>query len=294
MLTASGGTTYGSASMHSTLLFERRFWVHVVERRGLAFDARFMPPAERQSRSAVVYLLLDGEFVVQAPSAARFEAPASFVLDENEYEGFGRKRSLLFRAVGEPFVAIDLRLDQKELLFGHAPAPRRFDLGSEGWRAAREVSSKRDATSVTAAARTLMRELEGHGVIRPGIAASISDGDDRFARLWAATAPAISRYHALPTLQELAVASDLSLRHLAREMRAFIESFRVMGSNWREITRRSRVKLAVLGLSSKDASIGEVARIAGYGSTDAMARAFRDAGLPAPNAVQLAMRAPTR
>lgn len=290
MLTASGGTTFGSASMHSTLLFERRFWAHVIERRGLTFDARFMPPAQRQSRSVVVYLLVEGEFVVREPTAARFVAPACFVVDEEAYEGSRRKRSLFFRAAGEPFVAIDLRVHRHASTFVRTPEPRRVDLDVETWNGARQVLRAGDATSVCAAVRSLVTELERHGILRPGVAASIRDGDHRFARLWAAIAPAISRYHALPTLQELAVGSELSLRHAAREVKAFLECFQVMGANWRELTLRSRLKLAVLGLSARDISVGEVARGAGYGSSDAMARAFRDAGLPAPNAVQQALR----
>jgi transcriptional regulator GlxA family with amidase domain len=44
-------------------------------------------------------------------------------------------------------------------------------------------------------------------------------------------------------------------------------------------------------LSAKDASVAQVARVVGYGSSIAMCRAFRDAKLPSPGAVQRALSA---
>jgi transcriptional regulator GlxA family with amidase domain len=60
------------------------------------------------------------------------------------------------------------------------------------------------------------------------------------------------------------------------------------------VSRRLRLKMAVIMLSAKDATVAEVARVVGYGSADAMARAFRDAELPAPSEVREALRTPIR
>jgi AraC-like DNA-binding protein len=43
-------------------------------------------------------------------------------------------------------------------------------------------------------------------------------------------------------------------------------------------------------LSAPEATVVEVARLVGYGSPIAMARAFRDAKLPAPSVVQAELR----
>jgi hypothetical protein len=43
-------------------------------------------------------------------------------------------------------------------------------------------------------------------------------------------------------------------------------------------------------LSAPGATVADVARIVGYGSPIAMARAFRDADLPAPSVIQADMR----
>ena len=47
-----------------------------------------------------------------------------------------------------------------------------------------------------------------------------------------------------------------------------------------------RLRAAVLLLSAPDATPNEVAKVVGYGSLDAMGRAFRDAQLPPPSLVQ--------
>jgi AraC-like DNA-binding protein len=51
-----------------------------------------------------------------------------------------------------------------------------------------------------------------------------------------------------------------------------------------------RLRAAVLLLSAPEATPSDVARTVGYGSLDAMGRAFRDAHLPAPSVVQQAVR----
>jgi AraC-like DNA-binding protein len=49
--------------------------------------------------------------------------------------------------------------------------------------------------------------------------------------------------------------------------------------------------MAVVLLSAPEATVAEVARLVGYGSPIALARAFRDAKLPSPTAVQDGLRA---
>ena len=51
-----------------------------------------------------------------------------------------------------------------------------------------------------------------------------------------------------------------------------------------------RLRSAALMLSAPDATVVEVAKLVGYGSPIAMARAFRDAKLPAPSVVQAELR----
>jgi transcriptional regulator GlxA family with amidase domain len=62
-------------------------------------------------------------------------------------------------------------------------------------------------------------------------------------------------------------------------------SMRQVGRDAKQLAR-----VAVLLLSAPRATITDVATAAGYGSAIAMARAFRDARLPAPSVVQAAVQ----
>jgi transcriptional regulator GlxA family with amidase domain len=112
-----------------------------------------------------------------------------------------------------------------------------------------------------------------------------------FVALWEAIRPMIERLYLTPTLQEIGEATGVSLRQVDRYVQDFVTAFALVGDGWRPTTRYLRLKLAILFSSAEDASVGEIARIVGYGSPDAMARAFRDAGLPPPSVVQERVRA---
>ena len=87
------------------------------------------------------------------------------------------------------------------------------------------------------------------------------------------------------TMGEAAEAVGLSVRQLRRDIDGFVDAFQFGLGGWRHEMRRLRLKIAALGLSAEGATVAEVARATGYGSTEAMARAFREAGLPPPSTV---------
>jgi AraC-like DNA-binding protein len=66
----------------------------------------------------------------------------------------------------------------------------------------------------------------------------------------------------------------------------------LFGDGFRDAMRVIRLRAACLFLSAPHATPSEVARHVGYGSLDAMGRAFRDANLPSPSVVQEAVRFP--
>ena len=98
--------------------------------------------------------------------------------------------------------------------------------------------------------------------------------------------PMVERFYLTGTLQELSDSAGVSARQLDRNVKEFLASFGLIGAGWRPATRYLRLKLSVMLLSAEGASITDVAKIVGYGSPDAMARAYRDAGLAAPSTVQ--------
>lgn len=63
-------------------------------------------------------------------------------------------------------------------------------------------------------------------------------------------------------------------------------AFRLLLDYARATVVAVRLRLAALLLSAREATIAEVAQRVGYGSVDALGRAFRDAGLPSPHAIR--------
>ncbi|MEJ7730304.1 MAG: AraC family transcriptional regulator [Polyangiaceae bacterium] len=293
MLVSYGTGRFGAGTMRSKVLFERRFWGHVVERDQLVFDARFVPAAAGRSTKLIVYLLLQGTLQVLAPMERRFEGPVAFLLEEAQFEGADGRRPLLFRSAGSPYVAFELRVSPEEVLVTAPSRPTLLASDERTWAAVRRLGDLDGSSAplIAAATAEALAALGDLGVVRPDLASSVVDGDARFARVWAGVRPIVERFYAMPTLEELSSETGLSLRQLAREVKEFTGAFHLMESGWRDATRRYRFKIAVLGLSAPDTSIADVARAAGYGSTDAMARAFRDAGLPPPASVQAALHA---
>ena len=82
----------------------------------------------------------------------------------------------------------------------------------------------------------------------------------------------------------------MSASQVERAFRRWATAFALVGPGLRNVTRTIRLNTAVLFLSAEDASVADVAHATGYGSADAMARAFRDAGMASPSAVQKQLR----
>jgi transcriptional regulator GlxA family with amidase domain len=80
--------------------------------------------------------------------------------------------------------------------------------------------------------------------------------------------------------------AGLSESQVERTVRKWAGKLGPIGPGLRSITRDYRLRAAVTFLSAEDVPIANVAEASGYGSADAMARAFRDAGLPPPSLVR--------
>jgi AraC-like DNA-binding protein len=92
------------------------------------------------------------------------------------------------------------------------------------------------------------------------------------------------------SLKQIAALAGLSLRQLGRDLRDLTRTFGLFGVGFRDAMRVLRLRAAVLLLSAPDGTPSDVSRTVGYGSLDAMGRAFRDANLSAPSIVQEAVR----
>jgi AraC-like DNA-binding protein len=290
MLTATGERSFGRATLRSKFLFGNGFWAHAVERQGLTFDTRYISPSDGSSARYCLQLVTNGALELVEPEAATYHGPFALLLSENQFEGANGARPLSFRSFGDPFRAVDIRIGGDWLAEPPSALPRRLELGTEAFRLANRLATMRGSDAeVAAAARALLEELVRGGVLRPGLAAHSEIGS-RVTRLWSALRPMAERFYSSPTLQEVSTESGISVRQLARDVEEFLTRSRHSDAGWRDTTRRFRLKLAVLGLSAPDVTIAQVADAAGYSSTVAMARAFQDAGLPAPMTVREGLR----
>jgi AraC-like DNA-binding protein len=224
----------------------------------------------------------------------RLEAPCVFVGSEEQLEGADGTRSMTFTARGSPFRAIELHVHDHDLTSRPGAFPRRLDVDPSVLRAAAEVArlTDQDDASLESSFVALLEHLAERGLLSRRIS-DLPDGpiSRSFSLLWGALRPMIERLYLNPTLQEVGQASKLSTRQLDRYIQRFVSSFGLVGERWRTTTLHLRLKLAIILLSADGASITDVANAVGYGSSDAMARMFRDAGLPAPALVQQQVRA---
>jgi transcriptional regulator GlxA family with amidase domain len=137
----------------------------------------------------------------------------------------------------------------------------------------------------------LVSALATANVVSRGLAASVVTTEpERFVRLWAVIRPLYQNLATSASLKQIAQLTDLSLRQLGRDLTDLTQTFGLFGAGFRDAMRVLRLRASVLLLSAPDATPSDVAHTVGYGSLDAMGRAFRDAHLPAPSVLQQAVR----
>lgn len=295
MLTASGSTRVGVACMRWAVAFGRRVRLSIVERDGLSLDTRFVPPSSHApDHGPCLYIVLRGTWRVEGGS---FEVtgPAAFVVSEEHLEGAHGSRSLTYRTDGADFSAIEVHLEAEDTSLRPGAGPISVALDERVWRAAEQVASVHhgDERVLDTAVPALLDALGASRLVTPELATGAAwPAAPAFGRLWTAVRPMVERLELLPTVQQIAGLMGATPQEVDRHVRAFVAASGLVGTGWRAATRHLRLKMAVIMLSAKDASVADVARAAGYGSSIAMCRAFRDARLPSPGMVQQALTLP--
>lgn len=261
--------------MRSALLVERAVRGTVVLREGLAFDTRFAASAAGKPEAVGhVFLLLDGRFVWEGGTHA---APVGFVLADDEIERVG-PRAKTFRTDGPRATVIQLRIAKRLLPWTVGITNGPTALPGEAWAAARALTEQPTEPRALAA---LLKAL--------GVPIEITlEEPERLRRLWNAIEPLYAQYGAAVSIKQLAGALGLSMRQVGRDAKELASTFGLDG--YRDALLLLRLRSAALMLSAPEATVVEVARLVGYGSPIAMARAFRDAKLPAPSVVQAELR----
>lgn len=278
----------GSGALRSIFVLDSNLHAHAVERSGLTFDSRFTPEIPAAGRSTVLHIVSRGSLQLIGGSTATHHGPIALLASEASVEGPFARRTLALRSSGQPFVGLDLRIESSLMLREPSPIGTLLEIDSELATAVSALAYGQLDVATSAHRFGIVRELLAErGLVRR------SEREQRRlapSKVWKALRPMAEHFYSLPTLDEVALASGRSLRQVARDLGALSGAIG-LGGGWREVTRRMRLKLAVLALSAEVTSVSAVARSVGYTTADAMTRAFRDAGLPAPCDVRAAIRA---
>jgi len=284
VLSATSHLAFGGGTLRSTVFLERKLRVHVVRRDRLLFDTSFAPPTRAPSDFVHLFVQLSGTLApADAPAVT---GPCAFVLAEAEFDRVTRG-SRTFRSFGAPCTVVELRLPGTDVRppigLGHGPVA----LAPAVWEAYRAL----EATPGEPAVHRLLAALASTGLVTADLTASVvAEEPERFARVWAVMQPLYQHLATSTSLKQIASLAGLSLRQLGRDLTDLTRTFALFGGGFRDAMRILRLRAAVLLLSAPDGTPSDVARTIGYGSLDAMGRAFRDAHLPAPSIVQEAVR----
>ena len=283
MLVATSHRTFAGSSLRTTIYLERRLRAHVIVRDRLLFDTRFSPPAKRGESFVHLYASLAGTFQVAGGAAG--SEPQLWALAETEFDRV-QPSARTFRSFGGPSRVVEIRFPARDVL-----APIGLGHGSVALPAA-AWDAYHAFVAGTGTLVALIDRLAAAGIIRDLAPTIVADEPEHFARLWATLRPLYEQYATSASLKQISTLAGLSLRQLGRDLTDLTRTFGLFGAGFRDAMRVLRLRAAVLFLSAPDGTPTEVAREVGYGSLDAMARAFRDAKLPAPSVVQDGVRYP--
>lgn len=286
MLTAASQVQLGGATLRTRLLLERRFRGHLVERSHLTYDGAVQAATRVAPAGDVAYLLLVRAGEVRISDGRVLRAPVALALSGDEFDR-APTQALTMRLQGDHTTSLELCLRRADLRVTAGLAQPPLTLPGACWDALEALRAAVDAAASAAAVGVLLAALADAGVVVPALADAIAlVEDERIARLWSGIEPLYASFQPSATLGQLQAATGLSLRQLGRDVPFFLRTFALTTRSFRDIARVMRLRSAAILLSAPATTVGEVARVVGYASLDAMARAFRDGGLPAPSDVR--------
>jgi AraC-like DNA-binding protein len=279
VLSATNYLEFGGSTLRSTVFLERRLRLHMVRRDRLLFDSAFAPPMRTPGVFAHVFAQLSGTFI--PAGAPPVHAPCAFVLAETEFDRVV-PGAITFRSFGARCTIVEIRVPAGDVRRPVGLRHGAIRLDGRAWEAYRGL----EANPGEPAVQSLLGALCATGVLTADLAASVVTSEpERFQRLWAVMRPLYGNLATSASLKQIGELAGLSLRQLGRDFADLTRTFGLFGTGFRNAMRVLRLRAAVLLLSAPDGTPSDVARIVGYGSLDAMGRAFRDAQLPAPSVV---------
>ena len=294
MFIAQGHRTIGKASFRWAMVFAGAGFFQIIETDGIVCDTRVFPPMEAPPKPIVCFeLIVRGTYRTFGELMSEtFGDRTALALRHEQYQGASGKRPFAFRGEGRPLVVVEWHAPV-DIVANPPTLPVVLRLDDETWDAAQRsgVLSESNEAALEAAVRDLVTRMAAQGLItEAGAAKTLKDPPAPIARIWRALKPTIEHLALSVTAADLGAGIDLSSSQVERAFRRWATAFALVGPGLKSMTHMLRLNTAVLFLSAEDASVADVALATGYGSADAMARAFRDAGMESPSAVQKLLR----
>lgn len=284
MLSATSKRPFGQSTLSTTIFLERRFRAHLVVRDRLLYDSKYAPPAKKPSAFVHLYAQLTGSFSVDRGPVTT--GPQAYVLAETEFDRM-MPGSPTFRSSGAPGTIVELRVPATSLRLPVGLRNGQIQLPTAVW----DAYAALEAAPSDQVLHQLIVKLGDADVLSKDLTSSVvPEEPERFVRLWQVLRPLYEDLATSASLKQIAIVAKLSLRQLGRDLGDLTRTFGLFGAGFRDAMRVLRLRAAVLLLSAPGGTPSDVAKAVGYGSLDAMGRAFRDAQLPAPSAVQEAVR----
>jgi AraC-like DNA-binding protein len=284
VLSATSTRPFGQSTFKTTIFLERRFRAHLVVRDRLLYDSMYAPPAKKPSAFVHLYAQLTGSFSVDRGPVTT--GPQAYVLAENEFDRM-MPGSPTFRSSGAPGTIVELRVPATSLRLPVGLRNGQIQLPTAVW----DAYAALEAAPSDQALHQLIVKLGEADVLSKDLTSSVvAEEPERFVRLWQVLRPLYEDLATSASLKQIAIVAKLSLRQLGRDLGDLTRTFGLFGAGFRDAMRVLRLRAAVLLLSAPGGTPSDVAKAVGYGSLDAMGRAFRDAQLPAPSVVQEAVR----
>jgi AraC-like DNA-binding protein len=283
VLTAWTDVTLGPARYRALAALEREVRLVLVYRDHLASDTRLAPALTTRPPPCVhALVILEGTLTI-AGEAPR-PTPALLFLREDEFELVDPSAGRSFRTDGARVRLAHLRLPVAAvrvpigLAHGARPCP---DALADAGRRLMAIGESGDVALDDV--RELLGALAAEGLVAPQLRTTgVADEPERFVRLWAKVRPLFGQFAPATPLRRLALVLGLSLRQITRDSQDLVAAFQLPSFGFRDVTLALRLRSALMFLTAPGVTVGEVAERVGYGSAIALARAFRQAGLPPP------------
>lgn len=276
MWLATGSFDGMGARMSSSIALVGPVRAHAVTREHLIVDSRVLAPTAHEAGVANLYLLSQGR--LELDDGRWLDAPIGLALLESEFERPARG-ARWFRV--RDGASIDLRVPSHMLgvRAGIARGPIALTAATH---AAAESLLRAPRTEAVA---DLLRALADASLVTRAALDPLGATEPRFAATWAGLSSAYGLHATGLDHKGLGRLVAMPLRTLQRELHDLYASAG-LADGFRSTTRWVRLRRAAVLLSAPTATIASVAAIVGYGSVDALARAFRDVALPTPGEVR--------